>query len=153
MILLHAVELVSILLTALVLGVYWGPWIALSRTMSSLDASSFLAVTHRMDRNLAPVMTVLSPAALLSIAAVAVLSIGHPLQLVLAIGALVAVGATVIVSVAVEVPIVVKFRAWADVAAMPEGWQLLRDRWVSFHLARVTGGLLGLGLLAAAAIF
>ena len=63
-------ELISIVLSALVAGMFHGPWVALSRSMRSFTPEVFLAIVDRMNRNMAPVMTVLMPAALLSIIAV-----------------------------------------------------------------------------------
>jgi ABC-type sulfate transport system permease component len=67
-------ELISIVLSALVAGMFHGPWIALSRSMSTFGPEVFLAIVERMNCNMAPVMTVLMPAALLSIIAVMYLS-------------------------------------------------------------------------------
>jgi CHASE1-domain containing sensor protein len=52
----------------------------------------------------------------------------------------------------IEVPIVKRIRPWT-VSTLPDNWQQLRDRWVSFHLIRVLGGFAGLALLVAGAIF
>lgn len=59
-------ELVSIVLSALVAGVFWGPWVGLSRSNATFEPDVFLAIVRRMSLNLAPLMTVLMPAALLS---------------------------------------------------------------------------------------
>jgi hypothetical protein len=70
-------ELISILLSVLVAGVFWGPWIALSRSISTFQPEIFLAIAHRLTRNLAPLMTVLMPVALFSMLPVLVLSYSH----------------------------------------------------------------------------
>jgi hypothetical protein len=61
-------ELISIVLSALVGGMYWGPWLALSRSMSTFRPEVFLDIVERMNRNMESVMTILTPVALLSIA-------------------------------------------------------------------------------------
>ena len=38
----------TIVLFALVMGVFWGTWFSLSRTMDQLSAETFLAVGHEM---------------------------------------------------------------------------------------------------------
>jgi ABC-type phosphate transport system permease subunit len=65
-------DLASILLAALVAGVFWGPWLAVSRSMNSFSPTVFLALVQRMDRNLGSVMGVLMPVALASMIAVLV---------------------------------------------------------------------------------
>ena len=59
-------ELVNIVLLTLVSGMYWGPWLALSRSLATLEPPVFLAIVHRLNLNMAPLMTVLMPVALLS---------------------------------------------------------------------------------------
>ena len=54
-------ELASILLSALVTGVFWGPWVGLSRSIATFTPDVYLAIGHRMIRNLEPVMTILMP--------------------------------------------------------------------------------------------
>src|SRR5450432_3477937 len=67
-------ELISIVLLTLVSGMYWGPWLALSRSMATFDPEVFLPIVDRMNRNMAPLMTVLMPVALLSTVPVLVLT-------------------------------------------------------------------------------
>ena len=72
-------ELISIVLSTLVTGVFWGPWVALSRSISTFAPEVFLAIVNRLSRNIAPVMTVLMPAALLAIVPVLLMSYdAHP---------------------------------------------------------------------------
>ena len=59
-------ELLSIVLLMIVGGLYWGPWVALSRSMATFEPGVFLAIVKRMNRNMEPVMTVLMPVALVS---------------------------------------------------------------------------------------
>jgi hypothetical protein len=60
-------QFISIFLLALVTGVFWGPWLGLSRSIATFQPEVFLAIGHRMIRNLAPVMPILMPAAMLSV--------------------------------------------------------------------------------------
>jgi hypothetical protein len=60
-------ELVSIVFSALTAGMFHGPWIALSRSMKTFSPEVFLEIVDRMNRNMAPVMTVLLPGTMLSI--------------------------------------------------------------------------------------
>jgi hypothetical protein len=52
----------------------------------------------------------------------------------------------------VEVPIVKQIAGWT-LPTLPDNWQQLRDRWVSFHVVRIAAGLGGLVVLLVAAIF
>src|ERR1700733_14252703 len=69
-------QLVSIVCAALVAGMFYGPWAALSRSMRTFAPEVFLAIVDRMNRNMAPVMTVLMPAALLAMIPVLIASYG-----------------------------------------------------------------------------
>jgi uncharacterized membrane protein len=147
--LLKTLDLISIVLTALVLGVYWGPWLALSRSFRCFEAEVFLPVVHQMDRNLSTPMTALTPPAVLSILPVLAVSLHqHRQSFTLTLIGLLCLIATVLVTVVIEVPIVEQFRGWT-LATLPAGWQELRDRWVRFHLLRVAGGLAALIFLLA----
>jgi hypothetical protein len=150
--LLRTLDILSITLAALVMGVFWGPWIALTRSIRTFGPDVFLVLVHRLDRNLGGLMGVLFPVTLLSTVPVAVLTFGHPISFVLELVGLVLFAVALIVTAAVEVPIVTKIRGWtAD--TMPSNWEQLRDRWVSFHLLRVVPGILGLVALIAGALW
>jgi uncharacterized membrane protein len=146
-------ELVSIVLSALVAGMFHGPWIALSRSMHTFAPEVFLAIVDRMNRNMASVMTVLMPAALLSILPVLFLSYHEqPLTFYLSATALALFVVALLVTVLVEVPIVEEIVTWT-VSTLPANWEELRDRWARFHIIRVIAGLASLVLLVAGAIF
>jgi ABC-type phosphate transport system permease subunit len=150
---LTLVLFLSILLCALLFGVFWGPWLALSRSMATFTPAVFIAITHRMDHNLGTLMSLLMPVALASIVTVLILSFSvSTLTFVLAACALALFVMTLLVTMLVEVPIVTKIRDW-QVDALPPDWAAQRDRWVSFHLFRVVGGFAGLALLVSAALF
>ena len=145
-------ELISIVLAAMVAGMFHGPWIALSRSMSTFEPEVFLAIVDRMNRNMAPVMTVLMPAALLSIVPVLLLSYHErPLTFYLNAAAFALFIVALLVTVLVEVPIVEEIVTWT-VSTLPPNWQQLRDRWTRFHIIRVIAGLASFVLLVAGAI-
>jgi hypothetical protein len=150
--LLNLLDILSIVLAALVLGVFWGPWLALTRSIDTLAPMVFLTVVHRLDKNLGRAMTILYPVTLLSILAVLVFSFGSTLAFWLIVAGLAMFILALVVTTAVEVPIVARVRGWTE-STMPADWQALRDRWVSFHLLRVIPGILGLGLLVAGALW
>lgn len=145
-------EIVNIVLLVFVSGLFWGPWLALSRSMSTFTPEVFLAIVHRMDRNMSSVMTVLFPVALLSTVPVLILSFNkQPETFYLTLTALALFIVTLLVTMLVEVPIVTQIRTWT-LATLPSNWQQLRDRWGAFHYARIAPSIVGLVLLLVAAI-
>jgi uncharacterized membrane protein len=150
---LKVCEVVSATLLAFVGGMYWGPWLALTRSMATFDADEFLAVLGRLIRNMAPAMTLLLPLSLLSTMPVLVLSFGgHRETFVLSLAALLLFVLTLVVTMVVEVPIV-KTLDVESVPALPDNWEALRDRWGAFHLLRIVPATAGLVLLLVGAIF
>lgn len=146
-------EIVSITLLALVGGMYWGPWLAVSRSMATFEPDVFLAIVKRMSLNMAPLMTVLTPVALLSTVPVLILSYGtRPETFYLTLAALALFILTLLVTMIVEVPIVKQIETWT-VATLPKNWQQLRDRWGRFHLLRIVPAIVGLVLLLVGALF
>jgi uncharacterized membrane protein len=149
---LKVFDVISIVLSSLVMGVFWGPWVALSRSMRTFAPDVFLAIVQRMNRNLEPVMTVLMPIAILSIVPVAVLSRGRPESFSLALSAIALFVLSLVVTVRIEVPIVKQIVTWT-VATRPDNWEQLRDRWVSFHSVRIVAGVAGVVVLLVGALF
>jgi uncharacterized membrane protein len=146
-------ELISIVLSVLVSGMFWGPWLALSRSFSIFKPEIFLAIVHRMNRNMASVMTILMPAALLSIVPVLLISYNEqPRTFYLTLTGFALFIVALLVTVLVEVPIVKQIETWT-VSTLPGNWQQLRDRWGAFHVIRIVASIAGLVLLLVGAIF
>ena len=134
---IRAAQATTLVLFALVMGVFWGTWFSLSRTMSRLSADTFVAVGHEMIENLGGPMAVLLPLALLSALITLVLlrpgGRTAPFWWLLA-GFLLLVAALVI-TLAVEVPIDNKIEAWT-VATLPGDWRSIQSRWELWHTIR-----------------
>jgi uncharacterized membrane protein len=146
-------QLISIVLSVLVSGMFHGPWVALSRSMKTFAPEVFLAIVDRMNRNIAPVMTVLMPAALLSIIPVLFLSYHEqPRTFYLNAIAFALFIIALLVTVVVEVPIVEEIVTWTA-SSLPENWQRVRDRWLEFHIIRVIAGITSVVLLVVGAVF
>jgi hypothetical protein len=146
-------ELIGVLLNALVAGVFWGPWVGLTRSIATFEPDAFVAIGHRLNLNLAPLMTVLMPVALLSTVPTLVLSYGdHPTTFAATLAGAAMFALALVVTVAVEAPIAARIKSWSP-ATLPADWRAQRDRWASVHIVRVVAGVLGLGLLAAGAIY
>ena len=145
---------VHLFLFALVVGVFWGTWFSLSRSMSSITASTFLEVGHTMIANLGGPMAVLMPLTLVS--AVPVLFVLHRLHrrasffLVLVGAALLLVA--LVITLSVNVPIDDAIAGWT-VNTLPSDWTSIRNRWEVYHAARTFIGLAGFGSALAAVLW
>lgn len=134
---IRTAQATTIVLFALVMGVFWGTWFSLSRTMNQLSADTFLAVGHQMIHNLGGPMAILLPLALLSaLITLALLWRGGRAAAFwwLAAGFLLMVAALVITLV-VEVPIDNQIKAWTA-ATLPSDWRSTQARWELFHTIR-----------------
>ncbi len=146
-------QFVNILLAALVTGVFWGPWLGLSRSMETFPPEVFLAIGHRMIRNLAPIMPFLMPATLLSTVPVLVISHGdRPTVFYFTLSELALFLVALAITLIVEIPIDNQIRAWT-VASLPDDWRQVRTRWARFHVARTFASVAGLALVVAGAVF
>src|SRR5436190_2176771 len=104
---LKLVELLNVVLSALVGGMYWGPWLALSRSLNTFEPSVFLAITHRLNQNMAPLMTFLTPLGLLSTLPTLYLSFdSQPRTFYLTLAGFAFFVTALIVTLRVEVPLV-----------------------------------------------
>jgi uncharacterized membrane protein len=134
---IRAAQATTIVLFALVMGVFWGTWFSLGRTMSQLSAETFVAVGHQMIQNLGMPMAILLPLALLgALITLALLWRGARAAAFwwLLAGFLVMVAALAI-TLAVEVPIDNQIKTWTA-ATLPGDWRSIQSRWELFHTIR-----------------
>jgi hypothetical protein len=146
-------EIVSIVFAALTAGMFFGPWFALTISVRTFEPDVFLAIVRRLNTNMARIMTVLLPLALLSM--IPVLFFSYDMRPNIFYSTLVAFALFVVallVTMLIEVPIVQQIVTWT-VATLPGNWQILRDRWGAFHIVRVVASLAGFILLAAAFVY
>ena len=142
-------EVTSTILSALVAGMFWGPWAALTRSIDTFSPEVFLPIVNRLNRNMAPLMTVLLPASLLSIIPLLILSYRLQSTFYLVLTSFFCFSIALIVTVVVEVPIVQEISKWT-VGSLPADWKQRRDRWSKFHVVRVLCGFLGFACLVLA---
>ena len=146
-------QFAALFLLALVTGIFWGPWFALHRSMADFPALEFLHITRTMVRNLGIPMRILMPCC---IVAMGLSSWFYPDRestgFYFSIAALVLSILALVVTIAVEVPIVTQIDRWTD-TTIPEGWQSLRDRWLSFHIIRVVSSLCSFACLVVALLY
>ena len=152
----HALEIwqfISILLSALVTGVFWGTWLGLSRSIASLTPETFLTIGHTMISNLGTIMALLMPAAMLATLPVLwLLYRRRSKALYPTLAGLALFIVALLITLLVEVPIDYQINEWT-VATLPANWEQLRDRWEFFHVIRSWVAVAGLALLLAGALF
>src|SRR5262245_57916364 len=131
---IKAVQFVTLLLFSLVIGVFWGTWFSLSRSMSEITPGTFLEVGRLMIDNLGGPMSVLMPAALVSGLVLCVLLFRgrYARADVLASAAFLLMVITLVITLVVNVPIDRQIQSWAT-GALPPDWQAIRDRWEFYH--------------------
>jgi uncharacterized membrane protein len=145
-------EFLSMFLSALVAGVFWGPWLGLTRSGDTFPPEVFLSVAHRMIRNLAPIMPVLMCSAILT--TLSVLFVSHGKQFpscCLNLAGLLCFAVAMLVTLIVEVPIDNQIKSWT-LATLPQHWEHIWHKWETFHTVRTGASLLGLGFLVAGAL-
>jgi hypothetical protein len=145
---------VHLFLFALIVGVFWGTWFSLSRSMSSISSSTFLEVGHTMIANLGGPMAVLMPATLVSAGPVLFLLYRQrrrtSFSLILVGAALLVVA--LVITLSVNVPIDYAISRWT-VDALPPEWTNIRNRWEAYHAARTFVSLAGFGFALAAVVW
>jgi len=151
---LRIAEFVHLLLFALVLGVFWGTWFSLSRSIESITAPTFLEIGHIMIANLGGPMAGLMPATLLS--AVPVLFGLHRLHrrtgfylMLVGVGLLIV---ALVMTLTVNVPIDHAIDRWT-VQTLPPDWTISRDRWQLYHTLRTFACLAGFGFALGAILW
>jgi Domain of unknown function (DUF1772) len=150
---LKIAEIVSIVITALAAGMFFGPWLALTISIRTFAPDVFLAIVGRLNTNMARTMTALLPLALLSMIPVLFFSYRvQPNMFVTTLAAFALFVAALLVTMLVEVPIVQQIVTWT-VPTLPDNWQELRDRWSAFHILRVVASLAGFVFLVVGAVY
>jgi uncharacterized membrane protein len=147
------VQFVNVLLFALVMGVFWGTWFSLSRSIASIKAETFLEVGHTMIANLGGPMSVLMPAALLSsVPPLIVLFRRRRIAAFnLALASLALMVGALVVTLAVNVPIDVEINRWTA-NTLPSDWTTTRDRWEFYHTVRTFASIAAVGFAIASAL-
>ena len=149
---LRIAQFTNVVLFALVMGVFWGTWFSLSRSIASIRPETFLEIGHTMIGNLGRPMSILMPAALISsvIVIVALFRRGRAAFYLATAGFLLMAGALVITLV-VNVPIDYEINQWT-VNTLPGDWTATRDRWEFYHGLRTFISIAGLACVVASAL-
>jgi uncharacterized membrane protein len=134
---IRTAQAATIVLFALVMGVFWGTWFSLSRTMDQLSAETFVAVGHEMIQNLGVPMAILLPLALLSALVTLVLlrRAGRVAPFWWLMAGFLLMVAALVITLAVEVPIDNQIQDWTA-ATLPGDWRSIQSRWELWHTIR-----------------
>lgn len=145
---LKAIEFFSLVLIALVTGVFWGTWFTLTRSLDNFPPSEFIHIGKTIIGNVAVPMRILMPAtlALMLLALWQSRSVNKGSFYLYTLSFLLMV-ATLIITVAVEVPIDNQIKTWTE-NTLPPDWQSLRETWKQFHTIRTFTSITALCLFA-----
>ena len=139
------------ILFALVMGVFWGTWFALSRSIAALREQTFLDIGHTTIRNLGFPMSILMPLSLVSAIVLLVLLPKRSVAFALALAGFLLMIVALIVTLGIEVPIDRLIEQWT-VATLPSNWRELRDRWEFYHAMRTFVSIGALGFTLASSL-
>lgn len=143
-------EWIAVMLTSLVMGVLWGTWFALSRTIDRASPEVFLGIGRMSINNLAVPMRILMPATILSITILLFITIRKKFTHTWLVGlALLCMIGVIISTLAIAVPIDNHIKTWT-VQTLPADWMAQRDRWAAAHVLRT---FLSVGAVAALAAY
>ena len=144
---LKIIEFIALVLTSLVMGVFWGTWFTLTRSIHNFSAAEFIHIGKTIIANVAIPMSVIMPLTLLFMLIAVWLSRRansgsfylYTLSFLLMI-------ITLIITVAVEVPIDNQIKTWTE-TSVPSNWESLRQRWDIFHTIRTFTSVASFGFL------
>ena len=145
---LKVTEFLALILAALVMGVFWGTWFTLTRSIHNFSAAEFIHIGKTIIANVAIPMAILMPATLLIMIAVIWQSrrINKPSFYLYFLSFLLMV-VTLIITVAVEVPIDNQIKIWTE-TTIPANWESLRHTWDSFHTLRTFTAIASVGFFS-----
>jgi len=145
---LKAAEFISLVLASLVMGVFWGTWFTLTRSIPDFSPAEFIHIGKTIIANVAVPMAIIMPATLLFMLIAILLSrrINRRSFYLYLISSLLMV-ITLIITVAVEVPIDNQIKTWTE-ATVPSNWESLRQRWDIFHSIRTFTSIASFGYLS-----
>jgi len=142
---LKAVEFISLLLAALVMGVFWGTWFTLTRSIHDFSAAEFIHIGKTIIDNVAIPMSIIMPATLLFMLIATLLSRRvNKSSFYFYLISLLLMVVTLVITVAVEVPIDNQIKTWTE-TTVPANWESLRVRWDTFHTLRTFTSIASVG--------
>jgi uncharacterized membrane protein len=146
---MKAVHILCIVLLALVMGVFWGTWFTLTRSIDTFSAAEFVDIGKTIIANVRTPMRILMPLTLILVATATWLTPDkRSAAFYLRVAALLLAVAALVITVGVEVPIDNQIKTWTA-TTMPAGWEVLRARWQMFHTLRTFASIGALACMTA----
>src|SRR5262245_58956309 len=145
---MKVVQFIALLLFSLVMGVMWGTWFSLSRSIAAITPLTFLEVGQAMIGNLGSSMPVLMPAAVLTrvVACALLFRRRQTPAFTLAAAAVALLLVVMAITLVVNVPIDRQIQSWTTMT-LPSDWRAIRDRWEFYHGLRTLASVLALACL------
>ena len=145
---LKVIEFTTLLLAVLVMGVFWGTWFTLTRSIDNFSPAEFIHIGNTIISNVAVPMAILMPSTLLMMVITMWLSfrVSKPSFYLSTLSFLLMV-VTLIITVAIEVPIDNQIKTWTATTT-PANWESLRHTWDQFHTARTFTSIASVAYLA-----
>lgn len=139
---LNIFTFLTLVLLALISGVFWGTWFTLTRSLEFFSAAEFIHIGKTIIANVAFPMSIIMPSAIVFL----VLTLWfYPRKrssgFYLGIIALVFLLITLWITVGIEVPIDNQIKNW-DEGSLPVNWEDIRHRWKTFHALRTLSALI-----------
>jgi len=145
---LKIIEFISLALTSLVMGVFWGTWFTLTRSIHDFSAAEFIHIGKTIIANVALPMAIIMPATLLFMLLTILLSRrANRVSFYLYMISFLLMVITLIITVGVEVPIDNQIKTWTE-TTVPSNWESLRQRWDVFHTVRTFTSVASFGFLS-----
>ena len=142
----------GLFLLALVMGVFWGTWFTLTRSIETFSADEFIHIGQTIITNVAWPMRILMPAYILfMVLSAALFPEKNSAGFYLSIAACLLIIVALLITLLVEVPIDNQIRTWTAQTA-PADWISIRERWQVFHTARTFVSLASLSSLILAVL-
>ena len=142
------VYFVTLILLLLVVGVFWGTWFTLTRSLEDFSISEFIHIGKVIISNVAWPMRILMPLCILCLILSAIYYRPKKSQgFYLLVISLLLMIVTLLITLIVLVPIDNQIKTWlAD--NPPMQWQSIRLRWESYHQARTITSVASFGFYA-----
>ena len=142
------IQFISLCLLVLVVGVFWGTWFTLTRSIEDFSIDEFIHIGKVIIANVALPMKIIMPSCILFMAASLWLypdkrSTGFYFHLL----ALILIVITLLITVLILVPIDNNIKLWTASTA-PSDWPEIRSRWQFFHSVRTFNSLTSFGCMA-----
>ena len=157
--LLKAIEFISLVLTALVMGVFWGTWFTLTRSLDTFSPAEFIHIGKTIIANVGTPMSILMPATLVAMFLAIVLAFrfrwayarNSDQRPYLYLASFLLMIVTLVITLTVLVPIDNQLATWTP-ETLPSNWIEFRQTWDLYHTAHTARTFTSIASLAAFAL-